>query len=288
MIKVNKLKKYYNKNRGIEDVSFEISKGEIYGLIGPNGAGKTTAIRILNGLLKEDSGSASISGYSIPKNLDKIKNKVGYLPGEVNYYSDMKVKDFLQFNRKFYKDPDIKYEEELIDKLQIDLNKKIKELSLGNKKKVAIVQSLIHRPEYLILDEPTNGLDPLLQQILYEIILEEKEKGTAILFSSHILSEVEKICDRVGIIKDGDLIKEYSINELKNISIKNITIYGLENPEILTKKYKITRNYKGNNYDLSLKSTELKEFFDFLSKLEFLDIEIQNPKLEETFIEFYK
>jgi ABC-2 type transport system ATP-binding protein len=174
MIKINNLNKYYGKHRGIEDVSFEIKEGELLGLIGPNGAGKTTTIRILTGFLKPDSGEALIDGKKMPYDVDFVKENIGYIPGEVNFYGDMKISEFLEFNRSFYKNIDKEYEKEIIDLLGIEVNKKFKALSLGNKKKVAILQALVHKPKYLILDEPTNGLDPLVQQKFYDLIKRHK------------------------------------------------------------------------------------------------------------------
>lgn len=286
MIKVENIKKYYGKYLGVEDISFEINKGEIYGLIGPNGAGKTTAIRAMMGMISIDKGKISIGGKSIPNDLKQIKNKIGYLPGEVNFYENMKVKDFFDFNDKFYKNIDKKYENELIELLELETNKKFKELSMGNKKKVGIIQAIIHKPEYIIFDEPTNGLDPLLQQKLYEILKNEKERGATILFSSHILSEVEKICDRVGIMKKGKIIKESQIEEISKISKKAITIYNLENKNLF-KDFEV-KEKSGSFITYFVKTQNLNDFFGILSKSSYEDIEIKKPSLEEIFIDYYR
>ncbi|MBZ4649955.1 MULTISPECIES: ABC transporter ATP-binding protein [Thermosipho] len=185
MIKVKNLKKYYGKNVGIEDVSFEVKEGEIVGLIGPNGAGKTTTIRILTGFLTPDNGEAYIDNKKMPFEIDKVKKNIGYIPGEVNFYGDMKIKDFLKFNRAFYQNIDQDYEKYIIKTLGIDLNKKFKELSLGNKKKIAILQALVHKPKYLILDEPTSGLDPLVQQKFYALL--EEHKKMVRQYCSHLI-----------------------------------------------------------------------------------------------------
>lgn len=286
MMVVKNLKKYYGKNKGIENVSFEIKEHEILGLIGPNGAGKTTTIRILTGFLKPDEGVALIENKKMPYEIDSVKENIGYIPGEVNFYEDMKVKEFLNFNRSFYKNKiDISYEKELIDILGIDLNKKFKALSLGNKKKVAILQALVHRPKYLILDEPTNGLDPLVQQKFYNLIKKHKEEGAIILFSSHVLSEVEKICDTFAMIKDGIIVKSGTIEGLKDISKKLIYVYGLKEASHL-EKYKYRTNE--NVYIFEIKNTNLKEFLNDLLKADFEDLEIKNPALEDIFLELYK
>ena len=198
----------------------------------------------------------------------------------------MKVKDFFDFNDKFYKNIDKKYENELIELLELETNKKFKELSMGNKKKVGIIQAIIHKPEYIIFDEPTNGLDPLLQQKLYGILEREKERGATILFSSHILSEVEKICDRVGIMKKGKIIKESNIEEISKMSKKAITIYKLRdydkfsNFEVKEQTDSFITYFVNNN--------NLNDFFEKLSKCSYEDIEIKRPSLEEIFIDYYR
>ncbi|AEX85759.1 ABC-type multidrug transport system, ATPase component [Marinitoga piezophila KA3] len=285
MIKVHGLKKYYGKNRGIEKVDFEIKEGEILGLIGPNGAGKTTTIRILTGFLTPDSGEAFIEDKKVPFEIDKIKENLGYIPGEVNFYGDMRVKEFLEFNRSFYKNIDINYEKEIIETLNIDVNKKIKNLSLGNKKKIAILQALVHKPKYLILDEPTSGLDPLIQQRFYSLIKKHKENGAVILFSSHILSEVEKLCDRFTMIKDGTVIKSGTIEGLKDISKKIITVWDIKLDDNLKRfKYEKQNSEKINFY---VKTVELKDFLKVLLNYDFKDMEIKNPDLEDIFLDFY-
>ncbi len=285
MLIVEGLKKYYGKNRGVIDVSFKIDRGEIYGLIGPNGAGKTTTIRTILGLIKKDSGTISIDGEKIPEKLYKIKKRIGYLPGEVNLYPDMKVNEFLKYNRGFY-NYDKDYERELCDFFELDTKRKFKELSQGNKKKVGIVQALVHKPECLILDEPTNGLDPLLQKRLYKHLEKERDNGRIILFSSHNLNEVEMLCNRVGIIKEGVTVKQMTISEIGKYAIKTVTISKLNITEEL-KKFK-NKAENGNKTVFNIPRKELKEFLSILSKTDFSDIQIRNPSLEETFMGFYK
>ncbi|PNR99530.1 ABC transporter [Petrotoga miotherma DSM 10691] len=286
MIKVENIKKYYGKYLGVEDISFKIKKGEIYGLIGPNGAGKTTTIRAMMGMISIDEGRITIGDKNIPHDLKHIKNKIGYLPGEVNFYENMRVKDFFDFNDRFYKNIDKKYEKELIDLLELETNKKFKELSMGNKKKVGIIQAIVHRPEYIIFDEPTNGLDPLLQHKLYSILEKEKERGATILFSSHILSEVEKICDKVGIVKKGKIIKESNIEEIAKVFKKTITIYKLK--EINKFKDFEIKEQEDSYITYLVKNDDLNSFFEILSKCSYEDIEIKRPSLEEIFIDYYR
>jgi len=285
MILVKNLRKYYGKHRGVEDLSFEIHPGEIYGLIGPNGAGKTTAIRSVLGLLKRDAGDVLIADRKIPSQIEEVKPAVGYLPGEVNYYGDMKVRDLLSFNRRFYGSVDTRYEAELIEYLDIDIQKKFKELSQGNRKKVGILQSIVHKPDYLILDEPTNGLDPLLQEKLYQLLSQEKARGVSILFSSHVLSEVERLCQRVGVIKQGRLIREFTIDSLKEFATKRVTIVGLRNAEALD-RFEVVEEGT-DRLTFSVRPSELQEFLKDLCKASFEDMEIKNPSLTEAFMEYY-
>jgi len=223
-IEIHNLTKYYGKSRGIVDVSFNVEEGEIFGFIGPNGAGKSTTIRTLLALIYPTSGSASIFGMDCIKDAPEIAKRVGYLPSEVFYYDGMKVKDLLSYSASFYKKDCSKKIKELAGRLDLDLNRKIDDLSFGNKKKVGIVQGLLHSPDLIILDEPTLGLDPLMQQIFFDMIREENGRGATVLMSSHILNEVQRICSRVAIIKDGNIIKLEKISTLQETSYKRFKI----------------------------------------------------------------
>ena len=228
MLKVQHLKKYYGRTRGIENVTFEIGEGEIYGLIGPNGAGKTTTIRTIVGMIKADEGEIYMDRYRVPDELDRIKHEIGYVPGEVNFYGDMKVREFLEYNRRFYRNIDPRYEKELIEILGIEMDKRFRDLSHGNKKKVAIFQALVHKPRYLLMDEPTNGLNPLVQRKFYQLLERHRRMGAVILFSSHVLSEVEKVCQKFGMIKDGVITKDGDVSSLRKIFYKVVKLYGLK------------------------------------------------------------
>jgi len=223
-IEIHNLTKFYGKSRGIVDVSFDVEEGEIFGFIGPNGAGKSTTIRTLLALIYPTSGSASIFGMDCIKDAPEIAKRVGYLPSEVFYYDGMKVKDLLNYSASFYKKDCSQRMKELSGRLDLDLNRKIEDLSFGNKKKVGIVQGLLHSPDLIILDEPTLGLDPLMQQIFFDLIREENRRGATILMSSHILNEVQRICSRVAIIKDGNIIKLEKISTLQETSYKRFKI----------------------------------------------------------------
>ena len=216
MLKIDKLTKYYGNILGCKNISLELNKGEIFGFIGPNGAGKSTTIRCIMNLLNKTEGEVYIDDKLFTKDNTKLLNEIGYLPSEIHLYDNMSVKELFKYNETFYNKDCSKRLNVLIDKLKIDVNKKIQGLSLGNLKKVGIALSMMHEPKLLIMDEATNGLDPLIQENFYELLLEEKSKGTTIFFSSHNLSEVKKICDRVGFIKDGSLIKVDSISNISH------------------------------------------------------------------------
>jgi ABC-2 type transport system ATP-binding protein len=224
VVETKNLTKSYGKARGIVDVNLSIEEGEIFGFIGPNGAGKSTTIRTLLGLIYPTSGSATIFNKDIIEFGPEIKKEIGYLPSEVFYYDGMRVIDLLNYSASFYKKDCSKKIRELAEIMDLDLNKKIEDLSLGNKKKVGIVQGLLHSPKLIILDEPTSGLDPLIQQKFFNLLREENKRGATILFSSHILSEVQRLCGRVAIIKEGKIIREEKISDLMENNYKRFRI----------------------------------------------------------------
>jgi ABC-2 type transport system ATP-binding protein len=285
MLKIENLKKYYGNILGVEDIDLEIKDGEIFGFIGPNGAGKSTTIKCVLNFLNKDSGTILIDGKEIT---DKEKEEIGYLPSEVNLYDDLTVKQIIEYNNSFYKRNCLKRADYLSEKLELDVTKKIDELSLGNLKKVGIVLALMHSPKLVILDEPTSGLDPLMQEVFFELMLEEKKNGTSIFFSSHNLNEVKKICDRVAIIRKGRIIE---VNEVKNI-IKNKFV-------IITVKAKEIKKIKFPVKDMKIKVMQDNEitfvYQDDINKivrlLKDIDVEelfIEEPTIEEIFMHYYK
>lgn len=289
IVEINNLTKYYNKNsRGIIDVSFSIEEGEIFGFIGPNGAGKSTTIRTLLNFIYPTSGKATIFGKDIVKDSKEIRSNVGYLPSEVQYYDDMNVLDLLNYSARFYKykNPErIKY---LATKLDLDLNKKIEDLSLGNRKKVGIVQALLHEPKLLILDEPTSGLDPLMQNTFFELLEEARQNDATIFFSSHILSEVERICNRVAIIKEGRLIKVESVENLTKSKFRNITlILESSSPVDVNLDGIISKEQKDNQLSF-LYQGDIKVLLNAIQSLPFRDILIEEPSLEQSFLHYYQ
>lgn len=289
VIEIKNLTKTYGTARGISNISFHVEEGEIFGFIGPNGAGKSTTIRTLLSLIYPTSGSATIFGKDTVKFAPEIKKEIGYLPSEVFYYDNMRVKDLLKYSASFYKKDCSKRIKEIAEIMDLDLNKKIDDLSFGNKKKVGIVQGLLHNPKLIILDEPTSGLDPLMQQKFFDLLKEENKKGTTILFSSHILSEVQKMCDRVAIIKEGQIVKVEKISTLKENNHKRFkletkspiekgffNLAGVTNMEV--KDHIVSFLYSGN-INIIMKK---------LSEIELTNLWIEEPDLEEIFMHYYE
>ena len=288
IVELNHLTKTYKGNRGIHDVTFSIEEGEIFGFIGPNGAGKSTTIRTLLNLIYPTSGSATIFGKDIIKESRSIRQDVGYLPSEVHYYDDMKVIDLLTYSARFHKKFDQARIQKLASRLDLDLHRKIEDLSFGNRKKVGIVQALLHEPKLIILDEPTSGLDPLIQSHFFELLIEERDRGTTIFFSSHILSEVQKMCDRVAIIKEGKLINVDSIEHLTKNKVKNITITLEQSEHFQLELAGIVNKEMNHNEIKLLYSGEIKELLSKLNELPILDVLIEEPSLEEVFMHYYE
>ncbi|MBR3772703.1 MAG: ABC transporter ATP-binding protein [Clostridium sp.] len=286
IIEINNLTKTYGKARGISNVKFSLKQGEIFGFIGPNGAGKSTTIRTLLGFLKPTSGSASIFGMDIVKDTQKIKQRIGYMPSEVNYYSNMKTQDVLKYSASFYGKDCKERTQELAEIFQVDMKKKMKSLSLGNKKKVAILQALIHEPELLILDEPTNGLDPLMQSTFFEVLKKEQVRGVTIFFSSHVLSEVQKVCDRVAIIKEGKILNVDRIETLRNNNYKRIKLHTESTENItLSNVQNVTR--EGELVEF-LYNGDMNELVSYLSKIEMNNLSVEELSLEEIFMHYYE
>ena len=220
IIETSDLCKNYGNDVGIKNINLEIKEGEIFGFIGPNGAGKSTFIRTLLGLLHPSSGTAKVLGHNINNKSEQIRKKLGYLPSEVNYYDGMSSRELLEYHSGFYKNVDTNKIKTLSEIFELDLDRKIEELSFGNKKKCAIIQSVIHEPDLLILDEPTSGLDPLMQNRFFELLEEENKKGTSIFFSSHILAEVQRLCNRAAIIRKGEISALEDIQSLLEKQMK--------------------------------------------------------------------
>lgn len=289
VIKVDNISKDYGSGRGVFDLSFEVNKGEIFGMLGPNGAGKTTTIRQLMGFIKSDKGSAKILDMDSFVNREKIQLKLGYLPGEIAFMDEMRGSDFIKFIADMKSIKNKRRIKELTDLFELDAARKIKSMSKGTKQKIAIVCAFMNEPEVVILDEPTSGLDPLMQKKFIELILEEKKKGTTIFMSSHIFEEIEKTCDRTAILKDGKLIAIENMEELKSKKNKNFEVVFKTNEEALNFKNKIgfKSEIDNNIVKVSIVSNEVNNFIKELSNYNILDINSSSQTLEELFLHFY-
>lgn len=287
ILEIKHLKKYYGRAKGVEDVSLKISKGDIYGFIGPNGAGKSTTLRTIIGLINKTEGDILFEGKEINYNDLETKSKIGYLPSEINLYDDMTIKQLFDYHETFYKKDLTKRRKELVKKLKIVETKKIEDLSLGNLKKVGIVLALMHEPELLILDEATSGLDPIMQNTFHNILLEEKKKGTTILYSSHILSEVSNICDKIGFIKDGIIIKE---DLTENINKNHYTYLVIKSKDIekIKKELNLKIVKEENNKVTFINNIMPNELLKKLTKYKIDQLLINEISLEDLFINYYK
>lgn len=287
ILEIKKLKKYYGDIRGVEDVNMKIKEGEVYGFIGPNGSGKSTTIKTIMNLINATSGNVYINGKELDKNDLKIKKVIGYLPSEIKLYDDLTAKEILDFHESFYDKNLSKRRKDLVNLLKLDESKNIEELSLGNLKKLGIVLALMHEPKILILDEPTSGLDPIIQNIFYELLLEEKKKGTTILYSTHILNEVSKICDRIGFIKDGVIIKE---DNIKNIEENSMTYLTIESDEVdkIKKELNMKIIAETDNLVKFINTLKPNELLEILSKYKISKLLVEEVSIEDLFIEYYK
>lgn len=289
VIEIKNLTKQYGKARGIIDVSFNVEEGEIFGFIGPNGAGKSTTIRTLLALIHPTSGSASIFGKDCLKFAPEIAKEIGYLPSEVFYYDKMKVIDLLEYSASFYKKDCSKRIKDLAEIMDLDLKKRIEDLSFGNKKKVGIVQCLLHEPKLIILDEPTSGLDPLMQQKFFDLLMEENKKGATILLSSHILSEVQRLCSRVAIVKEGKIIK---LETISNLTENNYKKFKVEMRSEIDKNYfkvsGVSNLEMADNTISFLFKGNINLIMKKISDVEISNVWVEEPSLEEIFMHYYE
>ncbi|MCR4598536.1 MAG: ABC transporter ATP-binding protein [Acetatifactor sp.] len=269
-IEIKNLTKNYGKNRGVTNLSMTVEEGDVYGFLGPNGAGKSTTIRSMLGLARFQEGEIKLLGMDAGNQQVEILRQVGYMPSEAWFYADMKVKDAIKYAADM-RGLDCKKEAEMLcERLQLDVNKKVEELSLGNRKKVSIVCAMQHRPKLFVFDEPTSGLDPLMQAEFFRLVMEYNAKGTTCFLSSHVLSEVKKYCKHAAIIREGKLIKADTVENLTKTSAKHIrmTKDGKEEDFI----------YRGN----------VNEFLKGLAGHDISDILIEEPELEDVFMHFYE
>jgi ABC-2 type transport system ATP-binding protein len=294
-IRTEKLTKFYGKHRGIQNLDLEVMQGDVFGFIGPNGAGKTTTIRMISTLLKllnlifPTSGRAEMLGMDVVHRTKQIKRHIGYVPAEVKFYPGMSVEELLKYSARFYGLANTGRAPELSERLGLDTRRKIDDLSTGNAKKVSLVQSMLHSPRLLILDEPTNGLDPLVQNELLDLLREENNRGVTVFFSSHVLSEVERFCKRVAIVKDGAVVANEDVAALRRRSLRKVSFtsekavgpdrFPSGNAANLRTEGAVTHIlYAGDS------NTLVRE----LSRLDIHQLSIEEPTLEEVFMHYYR
>ena len=270
MIEITDLTKTYGKHRGVENVSFSVKKGEIFGFLGPNGAGKSTTIRSMLGLIRYDKGRIHICGLDAQRDKEKILQRVGYMPSEAWFYPGMTIREVLKLSADVRKMDCSKEAGMLCERLQVDEKRKISELSLGNRKKVSIVCAMQHKPELFVFDEPTSGLDPLMQNVFFELIKEYVEQGATCMLSTHVLSEVRNHCDRVAIMREGKLIVTDTVEHLLDSK---------------TKRIKMIRD--GESLDFIYKD-DLNNLYKELKDHNIEDILIEEPSIEEVFMHYYE
>lgn len=290
IIEINHLTKDYGNQKGVFDISIHIKKGEVYGFLGPNGAGKSTTMRHLMGFSKPQQGTVKINGLNCWKQQKEIQKILGYLPGEIAFFNDMTGRQYINLIAKMRKMKDISYAEELLKLFEINPDADLKRMSKGMKQKIGIVTAFMHNPQVILLDEPTSGLDPLMQNRFIELVENEKKKGKTIIMSSHIFEEVERTCDRIGIIKEGHLIQEFNADELRHSRLKSYKVEFF-NEDDLNKMIKL---YPTSTYSISKKQMiisihddEINQLLQYLSRYQIRYLKEEKHTLEDYFMQFY-
>lgn len=289
VIETHNLSVYYGKHRGIENVNLVVEEGEVFGFLGPNGSGKTTTQRALMDVIHPSSGTATIFGKDCQADGVEIRKRIGYLPGELSLYPNMKATNFLDMLASLQANTvDAKFRSELYQRLDFDPSRKMKEYSRGNKQKIGIVAAFMSKPDLLILDEPTGGLDPLIQQTVMELVREVKNDGRTVFFSSHILPEVQAVCDRVGIIRDGQLVQTSSVDELTHQSFKRLHLTFEKMPPADTFAFEgVTETGREDNIIMLEVQSGLPKIMEVAVPFGIEDIETPHVTLEEIFLSFY-
>lgn len=288
MIEVKNLTQIYKSGKGIFDVDFNVKEGEVFGYLGPNGAGKTTTIRNLLGFANANKGHVTIAGLDSRVEAAKLQNIIGYLPGEMAFFDHMTGIEFLIFMTNMRKTKDITKRDKLIEQFELDTAGKIKKMSKGMKQKLGIITAFMHDPKVYILDEPTSGLDPFMQNVFMDLVQEEKKRGKTILMSSHLFEEVQKSCDRAGIIREGRIVDVEDVKLLNEMQAKTYIISfsssadatKLLNSEYDAMKVSDTKVQVSINYPY-------KQFFQLLSSCDVTGLEIKKESLEDVFMKYY-
>lgn len=289
IVSTRNLTKFYKKDPGVVDLNMDVFEGEVFGYLGPNGAGKTTTIRLFLDFIRPTSGSAELFGMDSHDDGLKIREKIGYLPGELSIYSHLTGREFLGYMASFRGGVDWEYVGELASRLKSDLSKRMGSMSHGNKQKIGLIQAFMHQPELLILDEPTMGLDPLVQQEFYRMVREVKRDGRTVFLSSHIMPEVERICDRVGIIRKGRMVAVEKISDLKERRLRHMEIHFAE--DVAIEAFEDVQGIQdlqvqGNILECSV-SGSMDPLIKRISRFEVLNVISHEPSLEEVFLAYY-
>lgn len=288
MIEVNKCSMLYSSKKGITDVSFQVKAGEVFGYLGPNGAGKTTTIRCLLGFMKAQEGKIIINGLDSWSDAAKIQEMVGYIPGEMSLFDEMTGTEFLHFLLQMRNVKDKTRLNELLKIFDLDPRGKIRKMSKGMKQKVGLIAAFMHDPQIYILDEPSSGLDPLMQQVFVNLIKEERKHGKTILMSSHSFEEVDKTCDRIAMIRDGKIVLVEDIEVVKQHRRKIFSV-SVENALEITKMKQlgISVVFENDHYAEVEVLGDFKPFFELLKQIQVLDLDVKTQRLEDVFMKFY-
>ncbi len=289
VITLEKLTKSYGRSRGIIDVDLEVQQGEVFGFLGPNGAGKTTTIRTMLDLIRPTSGRATVFGIESTTDPVSIHRRIGYIPGEFALYDRLSGKQTLEYFANLRGGVDRAYQAALIERLELDTSKRFKEYSKGNKQKVGVIVALQHKPELLILDEPTSGLDPLVQQTFFLVLREATQDGASVFLSSHILSEVEKSCDRVAIIRDGRLAKVDTVEGLRDLAHHQVELrFAGPVPTAQFEALPGVSDLSAEDHTLRMRvAGPITPIVRAAAQYELLDFVSREPSLEETFLAEY-
>ena len=296
VIEIERLTKDYGHNRGVFDVSFQVEEGEVYGFLGPNGAGKTTTIRHIMGFLRPQAGSVKVNGMDSWTNARDIQRNLGYLPGEIALPESMNGTEFIRMMAELRGIRDLSRTRSLMDRFELDPSGRLKRMSLGTKRKLAIVTAFMHDPAVLVLDEPTSGLDPIMQNIFIEFIREEKIRGKTILLSSHIFKEVEASCDTISIIKDGRLVTTFAADDLRNLPEKTYELEFLSTEwfDRFARDLDPCRPFTvdsltpaTNRAIVTVRDEAVNEFIAFISNYELASLSEIKQGVEDTFMKFY-
>lgn len=290
ILTIEEFTKSYKDVIAVQDLTLEVERGEIYGFLGPNGAGKTTTIRTILNFVSPTSGNISVFGLDSVRDSIEIKRNIGYLAGDIALFENMKGTDALKYLTRLGKKSDWDYINELTERFEAITDRKIGSLSKGNKQKIGLIQAFMHKPDLIILDEPTSGLDPLMKQVFYDLILEIKNSGKTVFISSHDLTEVQKICDRAGFIKDGLLVASENIKNSVDINLRRYTVQFLKPPaenildgvsgvtEIITKGTQLTFTVRG----------EVGAALNAISENNPIDLQEEETSLEDLFMKYYE